>query len=68
MWEKINKVKAQVIACMVIIGASFGIAYYGVMFGIPESAVRIVDKVTDLSLMGAIAWLFTSSKQDKVSP
>lgn len=66
MWEKINKIKAQVIACMVIIAASYGIAYYGIVFGIPESAQRMVDKITDLSLMGAIAWLFTSSKQDKV--
>lgn len=66
MWEKINKVKAQVIACMVIIAASYGLAYYAVVFGIPESAMRVVDKITDLSLMGAIAWLFTSSKQDTV--
>lgn len=66
MWEKLNKVKAQVVACTIIIASTYGLAYYAAMFGIPESAVRLIDKITDVSLMGAIAWLFTSSKQDRI--
>lgn len=62
MWEKINKVQAQVIACMIIIIASFGLAYRASIGGLPESAVALINKVTDISLMGAIAWLFTMSK------
>lgn len=65
MWEKINKVQAQVIACMIIILASFGLAYWAVIFGVPERAERLVDKVTDIALFGAVAWLFSMSKSSK---
>lgn len=62
MWDKINKVQAQVIACMVIIGCSFGLSFFGAINGIPKSAELLINKVTDIALMGAVAWLFTMSK------
>jgi hypothetical protein len=68
MWEKINKVQAQVIACMVIILMSFGLAYWAAVNGIPKSAELFVNKVTDIALMGAIAWLFTMSKSNSKPP
>ena len=64
MWENINKVQAQVIACMIIIIACFGLAYWAAINGIPKSAEVFVNKVTDIALMGAIAWLFTMSKNN----
>lgn len=65
MWDRINKVQAQVIACMVIIIGSFGLAYLSAMSGLPKSAELLVNKVTDIALVGAVAWLFTMSKQSK---
>jgi hypothetical protein len=62
MWDKINKVQAQVIACMVIICGSFGLAYMAALGGLPKSAELLVNKITDVALMGAVAWLFTMSK------
>lgn len=66
MWEKFNKIKAQVIAVMIIIICSFGLAYYGVFFGIPESSQVLVNKVTDIALVAAVAWLFNASRQEPV--
>lgn len=68
MWDKINKVQAQVIACMVIIVACFGLAYWVAVYGMPKSAEVFVNKVTDIALMGAIAWLFTMSKSSTKPP
>lgn len=65
MWDKINKVQAQVIACMVIIIACFVLASWVAVNGMPDSAQVFVNKVTDIALMGAIAWLFTMSKSSK---
>lgn len=68
MWDKINKVQAQVIACMVIIIACFGLAYLAALNGVPKSAEVFINKVTDIALMGAIAWLFTMSKSSSKPP
>lgn len=65
MWDKINKVQAQVIACMVIILLSFGLAFWAAIAGLPKSAELLVNKVTDIALVGAVAWLFTMSKSSK---
>lgn len=66
MWEKINKVKWQILACMVIIFASYAIAFYGSVCGINETAMRYIDKVTDIGLVGAIAWLLNSANKPDV--
>ena len=68
MWDKINKVQAQVIACMIIIVACFGLAYWVAVKGMPDSAQVFVNKVTDIALMGAVAWLFTMSKSSTKPP
>lgn len=68
MWDKINKVQAQVIACMVIIIACFVLASWVAVKGMPDSAQVFVNKVTDIALMGAIAWLFTMSKSSTKPP
>lgn len=64
MWEKISKVKAQVIACMIIISCSFGLAFWAAAAGIPKSAELLINKVTDIALVGVVGWLFTSSKSE----
>lgn len=64
MFERLNKVKAQVIACMVIIACSFGLSFLSAINGLPKSAELLVNKVTDIALVGAVAWLFTMSKKD----
>lgn len=68
MWEKINKVQAQVIACMVIILLSFALAFLSALNGVPKSAEILINKVTDIALVGAIAWLFTMSKSNSKPP
>lgn len=67
MWEKINKVQAQVIACMVIIIFSFVIAFYAAINGIPKSAELIINKVMDIALVAAVAWLLNKINQNKTS-
>lgn len=64
LWENVLKVKAQVIACMLIIVASFSLSFIAALGGISESGQVLVNKVTDIALVGAIAWLFTMSKQE----
>jgi len=64
MWDRLNKVRAQVIACMVIIVCSFGLAFLSALGGLPKSSEVLINKVTDIALVGAIAWLFTMSKSD----
>ena len=62
MWDKINKIQAQVIACMIIIVASFALAFIAATSGIDKSSEVLVNKVTDIALFGAVAWLFSMSK------
>lgn len=64
IWEHMMKAKAQVIACMIIIIGSFGLAYSAALGGLPKSSELLVNKITDIALVGAIAWLFTMSKQE----
>jgi hypothetical protein len=68
MWEKLNKIQAQVIAAMVIIASSLGLAYLAAICGLPDSSLIFINKVTDVALLGAIAWLFTASKNGNGSP
>lgn len=67
MWEKFNKIKAQVIAVMIIIICSFGLAFYGALFGIPESSQVLINKVTDIALVASVAWLFNANREAEKS-
>lgn len=58
MWDKINKVQAQVIACMLIIILSYVIAGWAAVKGLAPSSEIYINKVTDITLLGAVAWLF----------
>lgn len=71
MWDKINKVQAQVIACMIIILGCFSLAVFGAIYGFPDSAKDYINKITDISLTGTIGWLFMMAKNgafDKNKP
>lgn len=63
MWDKMGKIKWQIIGCTIIIVASYAIAVYGAINGIHESAQRYIDKVSDIALFGAIAWLLNSAQK-----
>lgn len=65
MWEKINKVRWQIMACMIIIIATYGIAWYGARFGIEASAKEYINKVTDIALFSAMAWLLNSMRNQE---
>jgi hypothetical protein len=63
MWEKLNKVQVQNIAFMVILVGCFVIATISFFIFPVEQAERVISKIIDITLVGAIGWGFTSSKQ-----
>ena len=62
MWEKLGKVQLQNIAVMVILIGCFVMGIVAMVTYPPEQSERIVSKLMDISLLGAIGWLFTSNK------
>lgn len=62
MWEKLGKVQLQNIAVMVILIGCFVMGTIAMVTYPTEQSERIVSKLMDISLMGAIGWLFTSNK------
>lgn len=63
MWEKINKVQVQNIAFIIILIGSFVIATASFFLLPHEQSERIISKVIDICLVGAVGWGFTSSKK-----
>ncbi len=62
MWEKLSKVQLQNIGFMTILIGCFTLASIAIFKYPPEQSERIVSKLMDISLVGAIGWAFTSSK------
>ncbi len=63
MWEKLNKVQVQNIAFIIILVGSFVIATASFFLLPVEQSERIISKVIDICLVGAVGWGFTSSKR-----
>jgi len=62
MWEKLGKVQLQNIAVMVILIGCLIMGVIAMVTYPTEQSERIVSKLMDICLMGAIGWLFTSNK------
>jgi hypothetical protein len=67
MWERVNKVKAQVIACMVIIIGCFMLAILAAFNIIPPGSQAFIASIVSPMLMGALGWLFTMNKSNTSS-
>lgn len=65
MFERISKVQAQVVACMILLIGGMGLAYLAAVNGVPKSAELLLNKVIDLGWVGVIGWLFTSNKNNQ---
>lgn len=68
MWEKLNKIKAQVIVCMIVVIGCMGFLYLLAIKEVPKGNEKLLDILGGLIigsvLTGSIGWLFTQSKHD----
>lgn len=62
MFEKLNKIQVQNIACIIIICASFALALLSMFFQMPQGSEVLINKVTDIALVGVVGFLFTRNK------
>lgn len=62
MFEKLNKVQVQHIACVLVLCGCFALAFIAAFFQLPQGSEVLINKVTDLSLMGVVGYLFSQSK------
>lgn len=68
MFEKISKIKVQVIISVIVVIASFIFLYILALKPIPVQNEKLIDILGGIiigsSLTGVIGWLFTTSKHE----
>lgn len=62
MWEKVSKVSVQNMIAVVAVLCCFTIAIISMFHPIPQTSETFINKVTDISLLGVMGYLYTKSK------
>lgn len=67
MFDKLNKVQVQNIACIMIIIGCFLMGFVSMFFEISKSSEILLNKITDITLVGVVGFLFTRNSGNKAS-